>query len=99
MTTINIHVPDGCCTEPDPIRAMLEKIMSTLEELSAKITAQGATIVALRAYVTGIETAVRDLSSGEVLSATVQAKVDALVAAIDANQAGLTAAGDGDIAT
>lgn len=49
MTTINIHVPDGCCTEPDPIRVMLEKIMSTLEELSAKITAQGATIAALRA--------------------------------------------------
>lgn len=99
MTTINIHVPDGCCTEPDPIRAILEKIMSTLEELSAKITAQGETIAALRTYVTGIETAVRDLSSGEVLSATVQAKVDAIVAAIDANQAGLTAAGDGDIAT
>ena len=99
MTTINIHVPDGCCAEPDPIRFILERIMSTLEELSAKITAQGETIAALRTYVTGIETAVRDLSSGEVLSATVQAKVDAIVAAIDANQAGLVAAGDGDIAT
>ena len=99
MTTINIHVPDGCCAEPEPIRFILERIMSTLEELSAKITAQGETIAALRTYVTGIETAVRDLSSGEVLSATVQAKVDAIVAAIDANQAGLVAAGDGDIAT
>lgn len=34
-----------------------------------------------------------------VLSATVQGKVDALVAMIDANQVGLVAAGDGDIAT
>lgn len=73
--------------------------MSTLEELNAKITAQGETIASLRTYVTGIETAVRDLSSGEVLSATVQGKVDALVAMIDANQVGLVAAGDGDIAT
>ena len=73
--------------------------MASLDELNAKVTAQGETIAALRTYVTGIETAVRDLSSGEVLSATVQAKVDALVAAIDANQAGLVAAGDGDIAT
>ena len=99
MTTISIHVPDGCCAEPDPIRLMLEKIMSTLQELSDKVTAQGETIAALRTYVTGIETAVRNLSSGEVLSATVQAKVDAIVAAIDANQVGLAAAGDGDIAT
>lgn len=99
MTTINIHVPDGCCAEPEPIRFILERIMASLDELNAKVTAQGETIAALRAYVTGIETAVRDLSSGEVLSATVQAKVDAIVAAIDANQAGLTAAGDGDIAT
>lgn len=73
--------------------------MSSLDELNAKVTAQGETIAALRTYVTGIETAVRDLSSGEVLSATVQGKVDALVAMIDANQAGLVAAGDGDIAT
>jgi hypothetical protein len=78
---------------------MLEKIMASLQELNDKVTAQGETIAALRTYVTGIETAVRDLSSGEVLSATVQAKVDAIVAAIDANQAGLVAAGDGDIAT
>ena len=73
--------------------------MSSLDELNAKVTAQGETIAALRTYVTGIETAVRDLSSGEVLSATVQGKVDALVAMIDANQVGLVAAGDGDIAT
>jgi hypothetical protein len=99
MTTISIHVPDGCCAEPDPIRIMLEKIMASLDDLTAKITVQGETIAALRTYVTGIETAVRNLSSGEVLSATVQAKVDAIVAAIDANQVGLMAAGDGDIAT
>ena len=99
MTTISIHVPDGCCAEPDPIRLMLEKIMASLDELNAKVTAQGETIAALRTYVTGIETAVKNLSSGEVLSATVQAKVDAIVAAIDANQVGLAAAGDGDIAT
>jgi len=99
MTTINIHVPNGCCAEPEPIRFILERIMASLDELNAKVTAQGETIAALRTYVTGIETAVRDLSSGEVLSATVQAKVDAIVAAIDANQAGLVAAGDGDIAT
>ena len=99
MTTINIHVPDGCCAEPEPIRFILERIMASLDELNAKVTAQGETIAALRTYVTGIETAVRDLSSGEVLSATVQGKVDALVAMIDANQAGLVDAGDGDIAT
>jgi hypothetical protein len=99
MTTINIHVPDGCCAEPEPIRTILEKIMASLDDLTAKVTAQGETINALRTYVTGIETAVRNLSSGEVLSATVQAKVDAIVAAIDANQVGLVAAGDGDIAT
>ena len=48
---------------------------------------------------TGIETQVRDLASGTVLSADVQAKVDAIVASIDANSAAIAAAGDGDITT
>lgn len=112
-TTIHIHVPEGCSAEPDPIRVLLERIMSSLQVLEEKVAEQGAqllaqgeTITALRTYVTGIETAVRDLSSGEVLSATMQGRVDALVAKIDANaalvaanQAGLQAASDGDIDT
>jgi hypothetical protein len=113
MTTIHIHVPDGCSAEPDPIRVMLEKIMSSLQDLeqkvaaqTAQLAAQGETIAALRVYVTGIETAVRDLASGEVLSGTMQTRVDNLVAMVDANaakvaenKAGLDAAADGDLNT
>lgn len=99
MGTIVINVPDGCCTGPDPTRVLLERIMSSLDDLNAKVAAQGEQIAALRTYVTGLETSVRDLGSGEVLSATVQAKVDAIIAAIDANAAALVAAGDGNIET
>lgn len=99
MTAIVINVPDGCHTGPDKTRELLERIMSTLQDLEAKVSAQTEQIGALRAYVTSIETQVRDLASGEVLSETVQARVDALVATIDANSAGIAAAGDGDITT
>ena len=73
--------------------------MSTLEELQAKADAQGEQLVALRAYVTEIETAVRDLASGAVLSTVVQDRINAVVAKIDANNAAIAAAGDRDINT
>ena len=96
---IVINIPTGHCAGPDPTRELLERIMSTLQELEAKVASQTEQLSALRAYVTSIETQVRDLASGEVLSATVQAKVDALVNAIDANNAAIVAAGDGDLTT
>ena len=73
--------------------------MSTLEELQAKVDAQTEQLAALRTYVTGIEIAVRDLSSGQVLSTVVQDRINAIVAKIDANNAEIAAAGDGDVTT
>lgn len=73
--------------------------MSTLDELQAKADAQGEQLVALRAYVTEIETAVRDLSTGVVLSTVVQERINAITAKIDANNAEIAAAGDRDLAT
>lgn len=73
--------------------------MSTLDELQAKADAQGEQLVSLRAYVTEIETAVRDLASGVVLSTVVQERINAITAKIDANNAEIAAAGDRDIAT
>ena len=73
--------------------------MSTLEELQAKVDSQTEQVTALRAYVTEIEIAVRDLSSGQVLSTVVQERINAIVAKIDANNAALAAAGDRDIET
>lgn len=73
--------------------------MSTLEELQAKVDSQTEQVTALRAYVTEIEIAVRDLSSGQVLSTVVQERINAIVAKIDANNAEIAAAGDRDIAT
>lgn len=97
---LNIHVHDCAPTPGRPsLYDLLENVMATLQDLQTKVDEQGAQLAALRTYVTGIETQVRDLASGEVLSATVQAKVDALVASIDANSAAIAAAGDGDIAT
>ena len=55
--------------------------------------------MSLRAYVTEIETAVRDLSTGVVLSTVVQERINAITAKIDANNAEIAAAGDRDIAT
>lgn len=97
---LNIHVHE-CGPAPGhrSLYALLENIMATLQDLQTKVDAQSAQLAALRTYVTDIETQVRDLASGEVLSATVQAKVDALVASIDANSAAIAAAGDGDITT
>lgn len=73
--------------------------MSTLDELQAKADAQGEQLVSLRAYVTEIETAVRDLSTGVALSTVVQERINAITAKIDANNAEIAAAGDRDIAT
>ena len=73
--------------------------MSTLDELQAKADAQGEQLVSLRAYATEIETAVRDLASGVVLSTVVQERINAITAKIDANNAEIAAAGDRDIAT
>lgn len=73
--------------------------MSTLDELQAKVDDQTAQLVSLRAYVTEIETAVRDLSTGVVLSTVVQDRVNAITAKIDANNAAIAAAGDRDINT
>ena len=97
---LNIHVHE-CEPAPGPrsLYVLLENIMATLQELQDKVDAQSTQLADLRTYVTGIETQVRALASGEVLSATVQAKVDALVASIDANSAAIAAAGDGDITT
>jgi hypothetical protein len=97
---LNIHVHEcGPAPGQHSLYALLENIMATLQDLQTKVDAQSAQLAALRTYVTGIETQVRALASGEVLSATVQAKVDALVASIDANSAAIAAAGDGDITT
>jgi len=86
--------------------ASLQELTDKVNELGAKVGEQTALITQVRTYVSGIEAQVRDLSTGEVLSATVQAKVDALAesvaaasAAIGTNAAALAAAGDGDINT
>lgn len=97
---LNIHVHE-CGPTPGhhSLYVLLENIMATLQELQDKVDAQSGQLADLRTYVTGIETQVRDLASGTVLSADVQAKVDAIVASIDANSAAIAAAGDGDLAT
>lgn len=96
---LTINCPGSCPGQPDPVVQLLERIMSTLEELQAKVDSQTEQVTALRAYVTEIEIAVRDLSSGQVLSTVVQERINAIVAKIDANNAEIAAAGDRDIAT
>lgn len=109
-TIVNINLHGDLA---DLFSERFDRIMTTLQELNDKVDAQtaaladqSAALAATRAYVSGIETAVRDLQNGTVLSAEVQTKVDAIVAAIDANAAalaantaGVVATGDGDLAT
>lgn len=72
----------------------LERIMHTLDEVLADVTEEGTKIDSLTVFVAGLKQQIADALSGVKLPPAVQAKVDAVFDAVEANKAKVVAAMD-----
>lgn len=63
-----------------------EKIMATLDQVLSDVTDEGTRLDSLSALIGGLRTQLADALSGANLPAPVQAKVDAIFAAAEANK-------------
>lgn len=69
-----------------------EKIMATLDEVLADVTAETTKIDSLSVLFAGLEQQLKDALAGTTLSPATQAKVDAVFAAAETNKGKIDAA-------
>src|SRR5438105_15488275 len=74
------------------ISAQGVKIMATLDQIAADITAETSAIDSLSALIAGLKQQLADALAGTTLPPAVQAKVDAIFADAETNKAKLAAA-------
>ena len=74
------------------IEQRIEKMARTLDEVLADVTDEGTQIDSLVTLVNGIEQQLKDALSGTTLPPAVQAKVDAVFDAVEANKSKVVAA-------
>ena len=68
------------------------KIMATLDQVLADVTAQTSQIASLATLTAGIKQQLADALAGTTIPPAVQAKIDAVFAGLEANNAAVTAA-------
>ena len=79
-------------TKLDSILANQEKIMSSLDDVLAATTKETTDIASLSTFVAGLQQQIADALAGVTLPPAVQAKVDAVFAAVNTNDAAVVAA-------
>ncbi len=68
------------------------ELMATIDQIAIDVTAQKTSIGSLSTLITGLKQQIADALSGATLPPTVQAKVDAVFADLETNNAALNAA-------
>lgn len=77
--------------DPD-LHRKVDLIMATLDEVLADVTAETTQLDSLSTLIAGLQKQLADALAGTTLPADVQAKVDAIFAAAEANKAKIAAA-------
>lgn len=74
-----------------------EKIMATLDEVIADVADESTKLDSLATFIAGLKQQIADALSGVTLPPAVQAKVDAVFAAVETNKAKVVAAMDANV--
>ncbi len=74
----------------DKLLLVMEKVMASLDDVLADVTAETTQIDSLATLVVGIKKQLDDALSGANLPPAVQAKVDAIFAAVETNKGKVT---------
>ncbi len=70
----------------DTVLLVLEKIMASLDDVLADVTAESTKLDSLTAFVAGLKQQLADALAGANLPPAVQSKVDAIFAAVETNK-------------
>lgn len=82
----------GIYSRLDRIEKLLEKIMASLDEVLADVTAETTALDGIAALIAGLKQQIKDALSGATLPPAVQSKVDAVFAAAEVNKGKIAAA-------
>lgn len=81
------------------VRRLLEKIMATIDEVLAEVTDESTKIDGIGTLITGLKQQIADALSGATLPPSVQSKVDAVFATLQANKGKIDAALNANVPT